>query len=187
MKCYFQYKGQKYDSINDLIPIVHREMIRGKGIVQKEEIKNTVNTDNSSTSDYINHSGGAKQSDSEWDIIGRKYGVINHNHYYDASAWKTPLGNVPLDENQMQEGINEVSKTYSVLGRPKVTKYLPLHGRNWFQVKNADAVFAISNILSPNEIDKKGYLTKSKKQVVEGGTGYAVEMVKYQQQKQTQY
>jgi alkylated DNA repair dioxygenase AlkB len=53
--------------------------------------------------------------------------------------------------------------------------------RDYLQAKAADAVFAISDILNPGEFGKpssKGvkYENKAGKQVVDGGTGYAVEM-----------
>ena len=125
-------------------------------------------------SNFINHSGGAIGADSAWDTIGETFGMINNYHYFYGD--KTPKGNKVITTEELKEGVIRVKKTYKILGRPDIPKYYPLHGRNWFQVKNSDAVYAVSTILSPNEVDKKGYTNKSKKSVVEGGTGYAVEM-----------
>ncbi len=123
---------------------------------------------------YVNHSGGAVGGDSEWDSIGKSKGFLNHKHYW--SGNKTPIGNTELSKIELEEGIIEVKKTYKVLGRPDISKYYNLHGRNWFQVKNAEAIFAIGIIIAPGRIDSKGYLNKTKKEIVAGGTGYAVEM-----------
>jgi hypothetical protein len=123
---------------------------------------------------YINHSGGAIGGDSKWDSIGKSKGFLNHKHYW--SGNKTPIGNTELSKIELEEGIIEVKKTYGILGRPDISKYYNLHGRNWFQVKNADAIFAIGVIVAPGGIDPKGYVNKTKKEIVAGGTGYAVEM-----------
>lgn len=135
-----------------------------------------------STDEYVNHSGGAKGFDSVFDSVGRDFGFNNHVHYFHSSGAKPVLGNKPLTNDELSEGIEKVTPTYSQLLRAKVDKYLPLHGRNWFQVKNADAVFAVSNILKPGETGTKEYKNgkqypnKSLFQIVEGGTGYAVQM-----------
>jgi len=123
---------------------------------------------------YYNHSGGALGADSAWDDIGKIYGFNNHNHYYHGS--RTPKGNIRITDEDLKEGIEEIKKTFKILGRPDIPKYYSLLGRNWFQVKNCEAVFAISAIISPGEFDKKGYKCKALKPVVEGGTGYAVEI-----------
>ncbi len=123
---------------------------------------------------YTNHSGGALGADSSWDEIGRVYGFNNHKHYYHGS--RTPKGNTRITDLELQEGIEKVKKTFKILGRPDIPKHYSLIGRNWFQVKNSEAVFAISSIISPGEVDKKGFKCNALKPIVEGGTGYAVEM-----------
>jgi hypothetical protein len=50
-----------------------------------------------------------------------------------------------------------------------------LLSRNWFQVKNSDAIFAIGKILKPGEKGSK-YKNKTDIDIVDGGTGYAVMM-----------
>lgn len=117
---------------------------------------------------YTNHSGGAKGSDSVWDYIGRKYGVTKHNHYWHSGLPKPPLGNVELTDDQLEEGWQKVLKANKKLKR-RPEKYKSLLSRNWFQVKNADAVYAIGNLpmcLGASQIPDE----------VLGGTGWAVQM-----------
>lgn len=48
--------------------------------------------------------------------------------------------------------------------------------RDYLQAKAADSVFAIGRIINPGEIGNRGYKNNSDHQVVDGGTGYAVQM-----------
>jgi hypothetical protein len=50
-----------------------------------------------------------------------------------------------------------------------------LLARNWAQVKYSDEVFAIGRIIEPGS-GSRGYYNKSKFQVVDGGTGYCIQM-----------
>lgn len=106
---------------------------------------------------YINHSGGAVGSDSYWDEVGQQYGVVS-NHYYHGK--KTPKGNVELTDAEFNEGKKHVLKANETLHR-KPEVYMDLLARNYNQVKNADAIFAIGHL-------KNG--------IVDGGTGWAVQM-----------
>lgn len=108
-------------------------------------------------SSFINHSGGAIGSDSYWGTIGARYGVKS-NHYYHGS--KTPNGNIEITQEQFEEGKKHVLEANKTLNR-RPDAYMDLLARNWIQVKNADAVFAIGHL-------KKG--------IVDGGTGWAVQM-----------
>ena len=113
--------------------------------------------------DYINHSGGAHGADSAWDEIGFEYGMVRNNHYY-AQGEKTPKGNIALTREQLLEADPYLSEANKTLQRrfPAKSEYVNnLLRRNWFQVKNAEAVFAISTITN-NKVD--------------GGTGWAVHM-----------
>ena len=51
-----------------------------------------------------------------------------------------------------------------------------LLARNWPQVKYSQQVFAIGVIVNPGERGSKGYVSNAKYQVIDGGTGYAVQM-----------
>lgn len=109
---------------------------------------------------FTNHSGGAVGSDSAWDSIGRTYGVDDHRHYY--SGRKTENGNIEITKNELEEGWLHVLEANKTLDR-KPDNYKNLLSRNWFQVKNSEAILAIGSI------DPKTHK-------VNGGTGWAVQM-----------
>ena len=106
---------------------------------------------------YINHSGGADGSDSVWGEVGEKYGVVSRHYYH---GEKTPKGNVEITESQYQEGVQMVMRANKTLRR-KPEKYMDLLARNWMQVKGSDSIFAVGKIV---------------KNIVDGGTGWAVQM-----------
>jgi len=91
------------------------------------------------------HSGGAVGADTEWEIIGKEFGVITR-----AYSYKT---------------------AYHVSD-----KYMNLLARNWSQVKYSDQILAIGYIVKKGEKNTKGYYNKGKFDMVDGGTGYAVQM-----------
>lgn len=102
-------------------------------------------------SGYINHSGGAYGGDTFWDIIGREFGVTKHKHYREASnaslsAQLRKLGVQAevLTKEQMDNARAEVKR---ILGEEYPdTIEGNLKVRNYYQVANADAVFAIAEI-----------------------------------------
>ena len=120
-------------------------------------------------STYHMHSGGANGADTMWDYYGKQYGMPDDPqhfaHYYFGS--KTPNGNTPITREQYFEGLDHVFAADQVLQRfdkmseDRQKTVASLLARNWMQVKNADAVFAI------------GELKYGK---VDGGTGWAVQM-----------
>lgn len=114
-----------------------------------------------SIADFTLHSGGAKGADSAWDDIGTQYGLTKRNHY---QKDKTPRGNTTITAEQFKEGLVKAKEAAKALGRNWSNKpYIQgLLSRNWQQVKNADAVFAIAERLDGS--------------YVAGGTGYAVAM-----------
>ena len=114
---------------------------------------------------YICHSGGCEGSDMEWENQGEKYGVktIAYSFYNHKQLSKNQK---ILTVTELNEGMQAVEIANKSLKR-KPTKIMyqymkNLLSRNWFQVKNCDAVFAIGKL-------------KSEK-VVDGGTGWAVQM-----------
>lgn len=125
-----------------------------EGVVLEEANEN--DTENAVTT-YVNHSGGAIGSDTMWGEIGEEYGVVS-NHYYHGT--KTPNGNIEITEEQFERGKQHVYKANETLHR-RPDKYMNLLARNWIQVENSDAVFAIGQL-------KNG--------IVDGGTGWAVQM-----------
>jgi len=121
---------------------------------------------------YFNYSGGADGADSEWDKIGREYGFNNHFHFYHGK--KTPLGNIELTDEELEEGWEHILKANETLKRYHIEKYKSLLGRNWFQIKDTEIVLAISTfktIRCRNENSNKQFSLE-----VNGGTSWAVQM-----------
>lgn len=120
--------------------------------------------------DYINDSGGAKGADLQWDRIGRDFGVIDHRH------WR------PKDiEMLLEEEIKILEKDFvnaaNALERPTHFEHVNYCKRDWLQVnRGSEAVFAVSRIVNPGEVDLAGYTNKTGKQIVMGGTGWTVQM-----------
>jgi alkylated DNA repair dioxygenase AlkB/predicted NAD-dependent protein-ADP-ribosyltransferase YbiA (DUF1768 family) len=153
-----------------------------------------------SMSEITNHSGGAALSDTEWDQIGREYGVINHFHYrepldYIDTKGEPAKGSKTLDSKRLQaagitptyisqkdydEGAAKATKAFRMMY--KDSEYKSVRSayiiRNWMQVKNADAVFAIGTIKQPGEnaSDKADETRIAAIPIIKGGTGYAVQM-----------
>ncbi len=119
---------------------------------------------------YVNHSGGAIGADTEWGSVGHTYGVVS-KHYYHGN--KTPNGNTPVSEEDFAEGKEAVYRANKTLWR-RPEKVMDLLARNWMQVKNAEAVFAVG------VIDRSRLLELADRQrtyyQVSGGTGWAVQM-----------
>jgi len=132
--------------------------------------------------DFTNHSGGAAGGDTQWDIIGREFGVINHRHYrepgtgsVDSSTLRSRgVKPISASKTDYEEGIQKATQAAKDLGRRISEKYGHYQYRNWLQVKYADAIYAVSTILNKGQKDKKGFTAATKQ--VEGGTAYAVQM-----------
>lgn len=117
-------------------------------------------------SNYTLHSGGAYGADTEWDLIAREFGVIDAKHYRAAGRpnLSQRLKNAGVKatiatEKEMDEGY----KALNLLMKKEMprTDNNDLLARDYLQVKNSDAVFAITTIKNAN--------------TVEGGTNYAVQ------------
>lgn len=119
----------------------------------------------SSTTEFVNYSGGAVGSDTAWEEIGAKYGVKTKAFSFKGHDTKSP-NKIELTEKELNEGWQAVLKANETLKRniSNLSPYIKnLLSRNWFQVKNAEVVYAIG------KFDKSGYH-------VDGGTGWAVQM-----------
>lgn len=119
---------------------------------------------------YTNHSGGAQGADMLWDKLGRKYGVTDHRHY-------KPRDLQVLESEKRAELEIAVNNAAVALGRPTVEfKGKDLVRRNYLQVDRSSSVYAVGYIVNPGERDFKGFVNHTGKQIVAGGTGWAVEM-----------
>lgn len=113
---------------------------------------------------YICHSGGCSGSDITWENEGYKYGVktIGYSFYGHTQYSKNRK---ILTSEELNEGFEHVKIAAKELKRNPNSKnnYVRnLLARNWFQIKNSDAIFAIGKFIN----------TK----LVNGGTGWAVQM-----------
>lgn len=111
-------------------------------------------------SQYTNHSGGADGSDSVWFEFGQQYGVLDQRHYHHELE-PNAVQNIKISEQEFVEGKKHVNQANETLGR-QPDKHMDKLARNWYQVLNADEIFAVGDILSGN--------------IVDGGTGWAVQM-----------
>lgn len=114
---------------------------------------------------YTCHSGGCPGADMAWETEGYKYGVHTisysfHNHQQQGKNQKI------LTRDELEEGYfharmadKTLKRNFDGIQYPYVKNLL---ARNWFQVKNAEAIFAV------------GYLHSNT--IAEGGTGWAVQM-----------
>ena len=121
---------------------------------------------------FTNYSGAAKDADTIWANIGKEFGLGKQVNYRPEDLQK-------LTKEQLQEVENAYQQAVKDLGRKSLDANTFAGGlvrRDYLQAKSADAVFAISTIVQPNEKDPKNYINKTNKPLVAGGTGYAVQM-----------
>lgn len=118
---------------------------------------------------YILYSGGAEGADMEWDKIGREFGLTQFRHF-------RPVDLQFLSIEQRDEMLRSVKNAAIALGRPHFFRGIELVQRNWLQIQHPGDIYAIGRIVQPDETDFKGFKNKTGKQIVAGGTGWAVEM-----------
>jgi len=170
--------SQKYvKGLRYVKPIV-QEVLETQGqevqadVETQGQVQTTEETKSVDYSNYTNYSGAAEGGDTVWENIGKEFGLGKQVNYRPEDLKK-------LTEEQLKEVEDAYQKAVVDLGRKPLDKNTFSGGlvrRDYLQAKAADAVFAISTIINPGEKDKKGYVNKTNKQVVEGGTGYAVQM-----------
>ena len=117
---------------------------------------------------YVNHSGGCEGSDMYWETVGKKYGVFTISYSF-SNHTQYGENQLILTVDELYEGWKNVQKASVRIHRPlskiEFNPYIRnLLCRNWFQVKGGDSIFAI------------GSLVKSNHSLVNGGTGWAVQM-----------
>ena len=121
--------------------------------------------------EFVNHSGGAYGGDTFWDLIGRLYGVTDHRHYKEkGEKTSQTLANrevtvTPLSDEQMKFAEEQLNTLFGpdFLKRWTKKKERDLQIRNYYQVANADSVFAVAELNK----DRNG---------VKGGTNTAVQL-----------
>ena len=121
------------------------------------------------------HSGGAQGSDTYWENTGAEFGVKTKAYSYKTKYHKSP-NKVEISDEDYKEGVKEVNKANKWLNRYGIHKYMNMLARNWAQVKYSDEVFAVGRIVRIGDKNDKGYYNRGKYDMVDGGTGYAVQM-----------
>ena len=167
------------DTKTTAVSILPSNQVKNLSVVTAKE---TIPT---SPKDFIDHSGGARGADEVFDREGRKRGVVDFRHYYTGtvSEENAPLGNIDITDDPIsKEGARKVAQAAKVMWGYKYDSMKDSRLiRNWAQVANSDAVFAIAPIGKQGDVwsedkDKKEPRTILKSEAVQGGTGYAVEM-----------
>lgn len=120
------------------------------------------------------HSGGASGADTLWETESAKYGTVTKAYSYKTDYHKSP-NKVEISEELYLEGIDKVNKANHTLNRYGIQKYMNLIARDWAQIKFSEQVFAVANIVASKKKGKR-YYNRSKYEVVDGGTGYGVQM-----------
>lgn len=149
-------------------PVEIKEIVK-QSVGDVEPVKETVLT---TASDYTNHSGGAYGGDTFWDQIGREFGVSKHMHYRDA-------GNTNLSKQLRSSGVKAtvLTKEQMDVARAELKRLFGkeypdtvqgnLQVRNYYQVANADAVYAIAQLSGDAKFNSGTVL---------GGTNTAVQL-----------
>ncbi len=136
--------------------------------IESQTTENKVDLGFSSMRELVMNSGGAHGADTAWDFYARKYGIFDIRHYRDQN---NSVLSKPLDKKGIKASI--VTKEQLDFARDQIYKILGikyqndikgnLQARNYYQVANSDAVFAIA-------------LMNDSKNSVSGGTNTAVQL-----------
>lgn len=114
---------------------------------------------------YTLFSGGAQGSDLHWQNMGAKYGVRVKAFSFEGHG-KRNRARVVLTDFELKQADEHLHKANKTLKRhfPTSKSFVDnLLRRNWYQVKDANGVFAVGKLCASGKI-------------VEGGTGWAVQM-----------
>lgn len=152
--------------------LYYNDYYLGKGPKVKVNSIEDKNAEDFNPSEFTNYSGAAIGGDKYWESIGKNYKIGKQVNYRPEDLSK-------LTKEQLEETEIAYKKAVKDLGRKELEKGTFAGGlvrRDYLQAKAADTIFAISAIVKPGEKDKKGYINKTKNEIVEGGTGYAVQM-----------
>jgi len=125
--------------------------------------------------EIICHSGGAIGSDTIFENMTIKYGGQVRAYSYQTPKHISP-NKVEISEIDYLEGLERIKKANLTLKRWGIDKYMNMLARNWAQVKYSDQIIAVGVIVNPGKKGPKGYYSKSVTQIVDGGTGYAIQM-----------
>lgn len=125
---------------------------------------------------YTCYSGGAEGADTVFEMCSalKDFNVVAFSF---KGHHTTSIFRKNLTKAELQEGWEHILVAVKTLKRyvTEVSDYTQkLLSRDYFQAKNADAIFAVSRIVNPGELGSQ-FLNKASVQVIDGGTGYAVQ------------
>lgn len=165
------------DIIDDVDMLLRWSAVRASTLAGVEE-----GTPEANLQGFHNHSGGARGADTAWGHIGRRFGVETTNWYPSNTNKPTDLGGfeldnvyTPLSDEQEAEGLEKAKTAWDKIRPPRLwardTKEQAftrrLWARSWFQVKNAEKIFAVGVLTGLNSANAS---------VVESDTAAAVQM-----------
>lgn len=162
---YYDENGNKLD-----LALTRTSRIPQVNLDKRSDESVSLVSESNNPADYTMHSGGAYGADTMWDEVARSFGISNINHYRDADNTKLSsklskagITAAELSESQMNEARKEMSRLFNREFKNNLKDNLKV--RNYYQVVNSDAVYAISELNAD--------LT-----TVKGGTSYAVNLAK---------
>lgn len=121
---------------------------------------------------YVNYTGFAQGSDTEWIEQSKLLGIDS----VDTTKEYNDLSNE--DKEDIEQKYLYVVDRLKRKVLDKDTAAGKLVRRDLLQARNADSIIAIGNILKPHEFDSKEYENKTDKEQISGGTAYAIEFAK---------
>ena len=115
----------------------------------------------------VNHSGGAQGADMMWEYEAAKYGIETIAYSFPGHAQESKNPHILMGK-ELQEGFEHVKIAEQTLHR-NLTNLQSIYvkallSRNWFQVKNSEAIYAVSSF------DNYSHT------IITGGTGWTVQM-----------
>jgi len=148
--------------------IIQQARIKGEQIKKLEKRVPTTKLEPAvNASEYTIHSGMATGADTAWAEVADSIGIktIGHSFKGHRVSDTRPVMEArnELTEEQLKVADKFIEKAAQGLGRPISSNSINLFRRNYYQVKDSEAVIAVSKILPGG--------TK-----VDGGTGWATQM-----------
>jgi len=113
---------------------------------------------------YTCYSGGASGSDSIFALESLKHNFKVVDYSFDGHNTKSSNRFI-LSSNQLKDGLEQIKIANKILNRniTNISLYVKnLISRDWYQVKNSDAIFAIGRLQT--------------EKIVLGGTGWAIQL-----------
>jgi len=113
---------------------------------------------------YTCYSGGASGSDSIFALESLKHNFKVVDYSFDGHNTKSSNRFI-LSSNQLKDGLEQIKIANKILNRniTNISSYVKnLISRDWYQVKNSDAIFAIGRLQT--------------EKIVLGGTGWAIQL-----------